>query len=162
MIRRLKPADAADIENMLGRIPNFSQNEISVAMELVNIAACNPQQTDYNVFVYEHDNRLAGFHVTGKRPLTDGTYDLYWIASDPASPERGIGTALLAHAEEFVIKNNGRWILAETSSKDDYAGTRRFYLKNLYSIIAEIKDFYAAGDNLLIFGKFFRNNKPEG
>lgn len=162
MIRRLKPADAAVIEKMLGRIPNFKSSEVSVAMELVNIAAFNADQTDYHVFVYEHDNNLVGYHCTGKRPLTDGTYDLYWIVSDPESPVKGIGSALLTHAEEFVISNNGRWLLAETSSKDDYAGTRRFYLKNLYSIIAEIKDFYSVGDDLLIFGKFFRNNKPKG
>lgn len=162
MIRRLKPADAEEIEIMLGRISNFTGNEISVAMELVNIAVMNPDQTDYNIFVYEQDNRIAGYHCTGKRPLTDGTYDLYWIASDPESRVKGIGTALLKHAEEFVKQNNGRWLLAETSSKDEYANTRRFYLKNLYSIVAEIKDFYASGDNLLVFGKFFRNNKPEG
>lgn len=162
MIRRLKPADTGAIEKILGRIPNFKSSEIGVAMELVNIAAHNTDQTDYNVFVYEHDNRLLGYHCTGKRPLTDGTYDLYWIVTDPESSVKGVGSELLAHAEEFVIKNNGRWLLAETSSKDDYAGTRRFYLKNLYSIIAEIKDFYSVGDDLLVFGKFFRNNKPKG
>jgi ribosomal protein S18 acetylase RimI-like enzyme len=164
MIRRLKPADAKPLEEMLSRIPNFADKEISVAMELVNIAAVNTDQTDYNIFVYENENRLVGYHCTGRRPLTDGVFDLYWIAADPASPVKGVGKALLDHAEEFVISNNGRWILAETSSKDDYSNTRRFYLKNNYSVIAEINDFYAEGDNLLVFGKFFKNNtkKPEG
>jgi len=155
MIRRLKPADAGVIESMLNRIPNFADKEVSIAMELINIAASNPTQTDYNIFVYEHEGQLLGYHCTGRRPLTDGVYDLYWIAADPGSPVKGIGKCLLDHAEEFVISNNGRWLLAETSSKDTYANTRRFYLKNKYSIIAEINDFYSVGDNLLVFGKYF-------
>lgn len=155
MIRRLKPADADNIEKMLKRIPNFTDKEISVAMELINIAKDNPGQTDYNIFVLENQDRILGYHCTGRRPLTDGVFDLYWIASDPESPVKGIGKELLVHAEQFVTDNNGRWLLAETSSKDDYANTRRFYFKNRYSIIAEINDFYAVGDNLLVFGKYF-------
>jgi GNAT superfamily N-acetyltransferase len=162
MIRRLKPADAEGIERMLQRIPNFTENEISVAMELVHIAAGNPDQTDYNIFVYEHENSIAGYQCTGRRPLTEGTYDLYWIVSDPESPVKGVGSALLGSAEEFVMTNNGRWLLAETSSKESYANTRRFYLKNDYTVIAEIKDFYTEGDNLLVFGKNFNTKKPEG
>lgn len=95
MIRRLKPADAGELEKMLGRIPNFTDNEISIAMELINIAAENPSQTDYHVFVYEHEGKICGYHCTGRRPLTDGTYDLYWIAADPASPVKGVGHQLL-------------------------------------------------------------------
>jgi ribosomal protein S18 acetylase RimI-like enzyme len=164
MIRRLKPADSKLIEDILQRIPSFTENEIIVAMELVNIAAGNPDQTDYNIFIYENDSRVLGYHCIGRRPLTDGVYDLYWIAADPESPVKGIGKALLDHAENFVSENYGRWLLAETSSKDTYANTRRFYLKNRYSIVAEISDFYSEGDNLLVFGKFFKNNtqKPEG
>ena len=62
---------------------------------------------------------------------------------------------MLDHAEEFVKKNKGRWILAETSSKDSYTKTRNFYLRNNYSIIAEINDFYKVGDSLMVFGKYF-------
>jgi ribosomal protein S18 acetylase RimI-like enzyme len=156
MIRRLKPADVSELGQMLGRIPNFTENETSIAMELINIAADNPGQTDYNIFVFEDMGKVLGYHCTGRRPLTDGTYDLYWIAADPQSPVKGVGKALLDHAEEFVSGNNGRWLLAETSSKEMYANTRRFYLKNNYSVIAEINNFYSEGDNLLVFGKYFK------
>ena len=124
-------------------------------MELVNIAITVPKQTDYNIFVYENNGIILGYHCTGKRPLTDAVYDLYWIVSDPESGIKGIGKQLLDHAEKFVTGNNGRWLLAETSSKDSYLKTRNFYLRNNYSIIAEIKDFYRVGDSLMIFGKYF-------
>jgi GNAT superfamily N-acetyltransferase len=155
MIRKIKQADAIGIENILKKIPIFNKEEVDVAMELVNIAVTVPKQTDYNIFVYESHGTLLGYHCTGKRPLTDAVYDLYWIVSDPESGIKGIGKELLDHAEKFVKENKGRWLLAETSSKDSYLKTRNFYLRNNYSIIAEIKDFYRVGDSLMIFGKYF-------
>jgi GNAT superfamily N-acetyltransferase len=157
MIRRLKQADVPAIENMLKRINSFSGNEVSVAMELVNIAASNINQNDYHIFVYEEGGRVLGYHCTGKRPLTDAVYDLYWIAADPNSKGTGIGKSLLEHAEMFVKEKKGRWLIAETSSKTDYTDARNFYLRNHYSIVAQINDFYSPGDNLIVFGKYFSN-----
>lgn len=155
MIRRIKPVDAGKIEILLKGIPNFTDNEVNVAMELVNIAASNPLQSDYNVFVYDDKDKILGYHCVGRRPLTDGVYDLYWIVSDPESPVKGIGMKLLKHAEDFVVGNNGRWLLAETSSKESYSATRNFYIRNNYSIVAQIDHFYTEGDSLMVFGKFF-------
>lgn len=155
MIRRLKQDDAAKIKILLDDIPNFTDSEVKVAMELVDIAASNPLQTDYNIFVYDHEGDVLGYHCTGRRALTDGVYDLYWIVSSPGSTIKGIGSMLLKHAETFVAGNKGRWLLAETSSKENYSGTRNFYLRNNYSIVAQINDFYSEGDSLIVFGKFF-------
>ena len=157
MIRRLKQADAKIIEGILTKTPNFNEDEIRVAMELVNIAASDQLQSDYNLFVYEEDGMILGYHCTGKRPLTDGVYDLYWIVTNPDYSNKGIGKKLLEHAESFVNEKNGRWLLAETSSKDSYSATRNFYMRNNYSIVSEINDFYSKGDSLIVFGKYFNH-----
>ncbi|MFN3693493.1 MAG: GNAT family N-acetyltransferase [Ignavibacterium sp.] len=157
MIRSIKPSDVEGLEKLLKKIPNFNEEEVKVAMELIEITVNNPDQTDYNIFVYEEDGKILGYHCTGKRPLTDAVYDLYWIVADPEHSGKGIGKNLLEHAENFVKERKGRWILAETSSKESYLSTQSFYLRNNYSIISEIKDFYSVGDNLLIFGKYFNN-----
>jgi aminoglycoside 6'-N-acetyltransferase I len=157
MIRSLKLADAKIIEGILNKIPIFDDEEIRLAMELVNIVASDPKQTDYNLFVYEEDGMILGYHCTGKRPLTDGVYDLYWIVANPDHGKKGIGKKLLEHAESFVNEKKGRWLLAETSSKDSYSATRNFYMRNNYSIISEINDFYSKGDSLIVFGKYFNH-----
>ncbi|MBT8387901.1 MAG: GNAT family N-acetyltransferase [Ignavibacteria bacterium] len=157
MIRRLRPADAEIIEGILKKIPLFKKEDIKVAMELVNITASNPSQKDYNIFIYENDGTVLGYHCTGKRPLTDAVYDLYWIVTDPDHEKKGIGKSLLEHAEDFVTQNNGRWMLIETSSKESYNATRNFYMRNNYTIISQINDFYSKGESLLIFGKYFNN-----
>jgi GNAT superfamily N-acetyltransferase len=157
MIRKLKPDDAVKIESILMNIDNFNDAEVRIAMELVNAAAADAEQTDYNVFVYEEEGNVIGYHCTGRRPLTDAVYDLYWIVADPSHKNKGVGKTLLAHAEQFVTQLKGRWLLIETSSKESYEGTRNFYLRNNYSIISEINDFYSLGERLIVFGKYFNN-----
>lgn len=127
-------------------------------MELIDITINIPGQQDYNIFVKEQDNQVIGYHCTGRRPMTDAVYDLYWIAVDPAVKGKGFGKELLTHAEQFVKDQSGRLILAETSSKENYGKTRAFYEKNEYSLLAEIKHFYAMDDSLLVFGKYFMLN----
>jgi ribosomal protein S18 acetylase RimI-like enzyme len=85
--------------------------------------------------------------------LTQGTYDLYWIAVDPAAQGHGIGHALLAGVEAEVQARGGRLLLIETSSTPAYASARRLYETSGYRCEAIIHDFYAPGDNLLIFSK---------
>lgn len=155
MIRKLKSEDRQQLENMLSNVNQFKPIECGIALELIDISIMNPYQQDYNIYVFEEEGKVLGYHCTGLRPLTDAVYDLYWIVVDPATQGKGIGGQLLKHAEEFVKQNNGRLILAETSSRDNYNGTRDFYLKHNYSILAEIKDFYSLEDNLIIFGKYF-------
>jgi aminoglycoside 6'-N-acetyltransferase I len=157
MIRKLKPVDAKIIESILNKVEIFNAEERKVAMELVSIAASDPEQKDYNLFVLEEDGMILGYHCTGKRPLTDGVYDLYWIVTNPDHSKKGIGKKLLEHAEGFVNENNGRWLLAETSSRDSYSATRNFYMRNNYSIISEINDFYSKGDSMIVFGKYFNH-----
>jgi aminoglycoside 6'-N-acetyltransferase I len=157
MIRKLKPDDVKNIETILKDIDNFNDAEVSIAMELVNAAAADAEQKDYNVFVYEEEGNVIGYHCTGRRSLTDAVYDLYWIVTDPSHKNKGVGKTLLAHAEQFVTQLKGRWLLIETSSKESYEGTRNFYLRNNYSIISEINDFYSLGERLIVFGKYFNN-----
>jgi GNAT superfamily N-acetyltransferase len=102
MIRKLKPVDAKIIESILNKVEIFNAEERKVAMELVSIAASDPEQKDYNLFVLEEDGMILGYHCTGKRPLTDGVYDLYWIVTNPDHSKKGIGKKLLEHAEGFV------------------------------------------------------------
>jgi aminoglycoside 6'-N-acetyltransferase I len=156
MIRKLLYNDRSQLVKIVEETENFSPEEKQVAIELIDEAINNPNHEYYNTFVYEEDGKIYGYHCTGKRALTDGVYDLYWIVVDRKTQNKGLGKKLLDHAESFVKDNNGRWILAETSSKDNYNATRNFYLRNKYSIVAEIRDFYKVNDNLIVFGKYIK------
>lgn len=156
MIRKLRADDREKLVSIIESTNNFSDEEKKIAIELIEEALGNPNHEYYNVFVYEKDGKIAGYHCTGKRALTDGVFDLYWIVVDNRIQNKGIGKELLDHAENFVKGNKGRWILAETSSKESYDATRNFYMRNNYSIVSQIKDFYTLNDNLIVFGKYIR------
>ncbi len=156
MIRKLQANDREQLVSIINKTDNFSNDEKKVAVELIDEAIGNPNHEYYNVFIYENDGKIAGYHCTGKRALTDGVFDLFWIVVDNNGQNKGIGKQLLDHAENFVKEKKGRWILAETSSKDVYNATRNFYMRNNYSIVAQIKDFYAINDNLIVFGKYIK------
>ncbi len=155
MIRKINKNDKQILENITYAIDIFSDEEKAVAMELIN-ESINNINSDYNSFVYEENNIISGYYIIGKRPLTDAVYDLYWIVVNPNEQNKGIGQKLLNNAEDFVKNNNGRWMIAETSSKTQYEATRKFYFRNSYSIVSEIRDFYSAGDSLIVFGKYFQ------
>lgn len=156
MIRKLQAEDRQQLVEMIDGTENFNSEEKSVAVELIDEAIEKPNHEYYNVYVFENEGKVLGYHCVGKRALTDGVFDLFWIVVGPNAQNLGVGKKLLEHSENLVKENNGRWILAETSSKDSYTATRNFYLRNNYSIVSQIKDFYSIGDNLIVFGKYLR------
>lgn len=153
-VRDIKKEDREALKKILYMTQNFSDEEKEVGLELIDITLNNPNQTDYFIRVAEENGTLLGYYCIGKRALTDGVFDLYWIVVSPESQNKGVGTILINDAENYALSNNGRLILAETSSRDDYTNTRNFYIKNNYKPLAEIKDFYKLNDNLIIFGKY--------
>ena len=154
MIRRIKSDDRGELIEIISRITEFSDEEKQVAIELIDESINADREGYYITFVQTKNDTVAGYYCIGKRALTDGVYDLYWIVVDPLFQGMGIGKKLLEHAEKYVEVHKGRWLLAETSSKESYAKTRNFYIRNHYTKVAEINDFYSMNDHLIIFGKY--------
>ena len=86
-------------------------------------------------------------------PLTDGTWNLLLIAVDPGRHGGGIGQALMHHVEDAVAASRARVLLVETSGTEGFARTRRFYQQLGYDREACIRDYYAAGDDKIVFRK---------
>ena len=159
MITTLKKSDRDKIHKILVDTNNFHDEEISVAMELIDIHIDVKEQRDYKIFVdrnEEDENIINGYVCIGQRPLTEGTYDLYWIAVNPAIQSKGLGSKLIKHIEEHIKNKNGRLVLIETSGKPSYEKERKFYEKNLYLKFVEIKDFYKKDDSLVVYGKYLQ------
>ena len=155
MIRKLESGDKEQIRRILTDTRHFNDEEIKVAIELIDVYLNNANQTDYIIYVFENDGKqTAGYICYGRRPLTDWTYDLYWIAVDPNIHGKGLGSGLVKHMEEDLKKNGGKIILIETSGKPEYENERKFYIKNGYEVQTIIKDFYRSGDDLFIYRKY--------
>ena len=156
LIRPCCREDRPAVEEILRRIPQFQPFEVDVAMEVCDGYLADPQRSGYRAFVAEVASRVVGYICYGPTPLTDGTWDIYWIAVAPDAQGRGVGRDLIALAEGRITEARGRLILVETSSRPDYEDAHRFYRSRGYEMVCRIPDFYAVGDDKLVFQKHLR------
>ncbi len=115
--------------------------------------ALQPNNPDYQIFVAIKDERLVGYVCFGPTPMTDGTFDLYWIASHPDVRGQGVGAALVSAMEGELRRKNARLIRIETSAMEAYGPTRGFYAAMKYVEEARFRDFYKVGDDLITLKK---------
>lgn len=151
-LRPLRSADRAALEEIVRAQTNFTPEEMETAMEVLDEALDGDPGYIVNV-IDDDDGRLAGYECHGPTPLTEGTFDLYWIAVDPRIHKRGFGQRLMHAAEADVVQRGGRLLLIETSSQESYGATIRFYERAGYDLAARIKNFYRPGDDKLVFAK---------
>jgi ribosomal protein S18 acetylase RimI-like enzyme len=143
------------LNQLLSKITVFDAEDRAIAIELLDIYLEDPAQEDYEFFVAsDNDSQMIGYICYGPTPLTEGTYDLYWIAVDPRYGGQGIGTLLMRQLESTLKAKHGRLVVIETSSSQQYKLTRRFYLKNGYVVAETIKDFYRPGEDRVTFVKY--------
>lgn len=154
MIRPLHRGDREPIRRLLIATKVFSEDEVAIALELIDIVLEKPGQKDYIIRVFEEGEKVLGYYCVGPTPATQSTYDLYWIAVDPAVHGRGVGAQLDDHALDMVRGMGGRLVIAETSSRGSYDGTRAFYVGRGYAELARIKEYYRAGDDLVVYGRY--------
>ena len=152
---KIKALQKTDLESMLALlkgIPLFTKDETEVVLELLDIYLNDNKNKDYLFFATEEDNKdLSSFICFGPTPMTDGTYDLYWIGTNQNYEKRALAKQLVNHMIDYLKERNGRIIRVETASKDSYSGTKAFYERINFKEEARIRDFYAVGDDLIMF-----------
>ncbi len=153
-IRTLRAGDRESLRELLVRTDVFTTEEVEIAMELIDVVLEKPEQKDYIIFTYVEEENVLGYYCIGPTPATEATFDLYWIAVDPSTQGKGIGSQLNVHAEKLVRSRGGRLLIAETSSQPRYDKTRRFYATAGYQELSRITDYYKVGDDLVVFGKY--------
>ncbi len=178
-IRWCRPEDRQIVLSFLAETGFFRPDEIDIARELIDSAIAEGPKGHYQSFVAcvneEQDSGLkkagganpqseirnpksprsvpVGWVCWGPTPCTLGTFDIYWIGVAPAWQGRGIGRALTNFAEQAIAERGGRLFVVETSSREAYTPTRRFYEALGYDEAGRIPDFYGPGDDKVIFLK---------
>ena len=152
-IRKAQVADHPVVIDIVKATEFFRPVEIEIACEVFDEAAMQKPGCTYRSYVAEVDEGVAGWICYGATPCTVGTFDVYWIAVDPAQQRHRIGSKLLEVAEVDIRKQKGRMIVIETSGSEKFLPTRNFYIRNGYTLAADVKEFYAPGDDKWIFIK---------
>lgn len=149
----LAPHHRHRVREILDATAVFRPEEVEVALELFDERRAGDGYEFIGAYTASGD--LAGYACFGATPGTHATFDLYWIAVHPAFQGIGGGSVLLRDVEAQLRARRARLLVIETSSRDEYAPTRHFYERRGYVEAARIRDFYARGDDRVIYTKRF-------
>ncbi len=131
----------------------FYSEETAVARELVEERLARGSSSGYEFLFAETDGIVIGYTCFGPIPFTQGRFDLYWIAVRKDLQGTGIGRRLLQLTEVRIQEMKGQRVYVETSSRKIYEPTHQFYLTCAYRAETVLKDFYADGDDKVIYLK---------
>ncbi len=104
-----------------------------------------------HVWLTDDDDGPVGVAYCAPERMTNGTWNLLFIAIQPEYQGQGRGTVLIRHVEQLLKERNARLLLVETLASFDR--TRAFYCKCGYSEEARIRDFYDIGADKIVYRK---------
>jgi ribosomal protein S18 acetylase RimI-like enzyme len=152
----LRPSHPSESRALIGLAEGtgvFKPIEIQALEEVLSDYHAQERANGHRCTTARLEASPAGFVYWAPAAMTDRAWHLWWIAVRSDLQSRGIGAGLLAHCEAEVRAAGGRLLLIETSSLPAYQPTRAFYLRHGYGEPSRIPDFYADGDDLLVFRK---------
>jgi len=146
--------EGQEIVSLAKKIKQFSQEDVCCIQDLWNESLHSETDIDrYHFIIAKDTKQVIGFACYGHRPLTEGTYDFYWLGVDPTFQKQGIGRALIDQVEKEIRDKKGYLLIIETSSLEEFSSPRALYTSFGYQLVAQIPDFYKPGDGLVIYTK---------
>ena len=153
MIRPTAAADAPALVQFARQTGAYRSGELQ---DLQDRLDAYPARADdgHRAVTYEHDGRPLGFAYYAPVAMTEGTWSLYWLIVPPAPPVADVGAALLRYAEQDIRQRHGRLLVIETSSRPGQESLRQLCAAQGYRPGAVLADFYADGEDQVIFRKW--------
>lgn len=103
-------------------------------------------------FVFDNGKPLAVAYCAPE-PMTERAWNVLLMAVHPDHQGNGIGKLMMSHVEETLSTRDARLLIVETSGTMLFANARKFYDRIGYESEGRIRDYYAAGDDKIIFRK---------
>ena len=147
-IRSVKLGDLPALKAVIDANQLFPSNMLD---EMTSDYFNNENSNDY-WFTYDNDKPVAIGYCAPEK-MTEGTWNLYLIAVHPDYQGLGYGTSMLNYIEQELAERGERILLVETSGLESFERTRKFYQKCGYTQEAQIREFYQAGEDKIIFRK---------
>ncbi len=140
------PGDVAAIREVTASTGYFHDDEIDVAVELVEERLAKGPASGYEFVLAENGGHLIGYAAFGPIPCTQSGFDLYWLAVRPEVQGLGLGRQIQREVERRVRTMGGTRLYAETSGRPQYASTRAYYEHAGFTLCELLEDYYAPGD----------------
>ena len=149
VIRHIKDTDITDLKKVLDSSQLFPSHLLE---GMIHEYLTNTSSKEI-WFTAEDKGKAISLGYCAPERLTEGTFNLYAIAVDKAYQGKGIGKQMMNYIERTLLQNGNRILIVETSGDPSFHQTREFYGKCNYVRQAVIPEFYAKGEDKVIFWK---------
>ena len=149
----VQPDDTRNVREIVESTGMFRPDEVDVAVELVDERLAKGEPSGYYFLFAEIHGHVVGYACYGPIACTVASFDLFWIAVRRDCQTQGLGRKMLDECERLIQRAGGTRIYIDTSGRAQYLPTRRFYERCGYTTEATLTDFYAPGDDRVIFSK---------
>ena len=153
MIRRIGRGDAAAVAGLAVASGLFPEAEASIVEKMLADYFGGNQEDGHACVIDEEEGVLLGVAYYEPALATDGTWYLTMIGVRSDFQGRGRGSALMRYVEDALGADGQRLLLVETSGGPDFGPARGFYAKLGYEEEARVRDYYEAGDDMVLYRK---------
>ena len=150
MIRPTTPDDTTALLALANAAIGFEPNEVEELSKMLTDYFRGDNDSGHFWLTDDDDGLVAAAYCAPER-MTNGTWNLLFIAVRPDRQGQGRGTAMVRYVEQMLKEGGGRLLLIETLAS--FKRTREFYCKCGYEEEARIRDFYDAGYDKIVYRK---------
>lgn len=155
----IRPARLEDEDAMLhiaAAVGLFAQDQLELLSDLFRKALAQPGEHRPFWLGAEHEGRVHGVVYCEPERMTEGTWNIQFIAVHPDHQNTGMGSTLINAAEHGLKQRKARIALVETAAVAEFDTVRTFYRRRGYEPEATIRDFYDTGVDKITFRKTLR------
>ncbi len=150
----IQPSSAEEqraIHNLVLQSGIFTQSDADCVQEMFAETWKQVREDNYHWLSCWYQGALVGFTCFGREPLTEATWDLFWICVLPSVRRQGVGSALLQAALAHASALGGRLMVIYTSSAPAYLPAHRLYESQGFKRVAVVPDYYRDNEDLHIY-----------
>ncbi|WP_218079867.1 GNAT family N-acetyltransferase [Anthocerotibacter panamensis] len=150
MIRETRPSDK---EALLRIIEDSGQFDLDGLAHVEAALDGYFAEGSEAIWLTADDGEPVGVVYCNPEPVTSGTWNLLLLWTRKDREGQGFGSALVAQIEAALCIRGARLLIVETSGLPEFETARTFYSKCGFSQEARIQNFFADGDDKLIYTK---------
>ena len=149
MIIKTSPQHKQPLLAIIEASGQFDADGLAYVADTLDAHWDNPQQAIWLTAI--DTEQPVGVAYCAPEPVTDGTWNLLMLWLQDGFAGQGFGKALVAEIEKELRARSARLLIVETSQLPEFERARKFYQSYGFQLAAEVKDFFAVGDNKLIY-----------
>ena len=128
----------------------FDQEGLAYVADTLEAHFKNPDEA---IWLTAIDGEPVGVAYCAAEAMTSGTWNLLMLWIKEGFDGQGFGKALVEQIEKELAHRQARLLIVETSQLPEFESARQFYARLNFTLEAEVKNFFDAGDNKLIYTK---------